>query len=95
VATCDRDLKRRIRKVGPFAFAVENCFSDITCNLLLNCLGRILGDSYFIIGLFLLPVMPGIGLFNVHLVLISWLPCLQIPGVPIMYIQQHQYSIER
>lgn len=58
VATCDRDLKRRIRKVK----WKKNSYSIFHCwNLTLMC---------------------ELGL-------------VQIPGVPIMYITRHRYSIER
>lgn len=59
VATCDRDLKRRIRKVRLICFILS--LPRVTVN----------SDAQ--------------GLLS------SW----QIPGVPIMYITQHKYSIER
>lgn len=59
VATCDRDLKRRIRKVWFLSFERARWSPSIT-------------------------------MFTWATVLL-----LQVPGVPIMYITQHRYSIER
>ena len=65
VATCDRDLKRRIRKV----WSIDN--------------GLTLSQNWS-------PILCETGFWYIRL-LIYW----QVPGVPIMYITQHKYSVER
>ena len=62
VATCDRDLRRRIRKVTPPALGY--CSGDIRLH------GKREADA-------------------------SGEHAMQVPGVPIMYLQSHRYTIER
>ena len=65
VATCDRDLRRRIRKVSSCLASgcTSACLRQAAC---LVC--HATADCYVV---------------------------LQIPGVPIMYLASHKYTIER
>jgi len=86
VATCDRDLKRRIRKVKLLIIYLSfmvlildhitmtyEAWTGFLCCRFLVCQ---------------LCTSPDLRSMN-------WVSVLQIPGVPIMYITKRKYSIER
>jgi U3 small nucleolar RNA-associated protein 24 len=70
VATCDRDLRRRIRKAG-LAW-----WHAVLCVMCVGCRGSYLGHGHAEHGL-------------------TKLVWVQVPGVPIMYIAQHKFTVER
>ena len=87
VATCDRDLRRRIRKV----WSVDYMASVVSRRWLGLCLSLTL--IWAVISSLTLPT----SLYcTTPVTLTIYPPALpQIPGVPIMFIQSHRYSIER
>ena len=97
VATCDRDLRRRIRKVlvtfscfvlyPLFAFAPVHCVASFCSYLTFRSIKS-----------------TACSCSQPNSVALALYPCsieqsgnsiLQIPGVPIMYLASHRYTIER
>ena len=75
VATCDRDLRRRIRKVASHALKLS-----MVCSRFKPGAG-FAGEAF--------QTLLAVSAEDLHLA------AIQVPGVPIMYLASHKFTIER